>query len=69
MGNKPFQDFAQTMQGQKVSIDDMFEAISTFMDINIEEQKQVLYDKFKIKEVVEVKASKMRDYYHAMLNK
>jgi len=69
MGNKPFQDFAQTMQGQKVSIDDMFEAISTFMDINIEEQKQVLYDKFKIKEVVEVKASKMRDYYHAVLNK
>lgn len=69
MVNKPFQDFAQSMQGQKVSLDDVFEAISKFMDINIEEQKAILYDKFNIKDIIEVKATKMRDYYHAILNK
>ena len=69
MGNKSFQDFAQSMQGQKLSLDDMFKVLSKFLDINIEEQKQALCNKLKIKEVIEVKATKKEDYYYAMLNK
>lgn len=69
MINKPFQSFAQKKQGQKITLDDMFKIISEFTDINIEEQKKELYEKFKIKEIIEVKPSKMRDYYHAVLNR
>lgn len=68
MGNTPFQDFAKSKQGQKLSLDEFFEQISKIIDIDIEEQKQSLFRELKIKQVIEIKGSKMRDSYWAVLN-
>ncbi len=68
MGNKNFQDYAKSIQGQVITLDELFDHVSKFMEINIEEQKQKICEKLKIQKVLTVQASTMRDYYHAILN-
>ena len=65
----PFQNFAKSKQGQKLSVDEFFEQMSKITNTSIEEQKQGLLRELKIKQILEIKGSKMRDSYWAVLNK
>lgn len=69
MGNEDFQEFAKKYHDKSISLDDYFANLEKFLITDVEKEKQNFIEQLRINKIIEIKGTKMSDYYCAVLNK